>query len=340
MSITKENLKIFKRLFTGLKNVYGTYNPKTGRSAYQVKKPVTDNVFLAHLQGRTPYGLYLLNGNTTRAIVIDFDKENSLLPIGFVNSAKHYEISSYIERSKSKGYHVWIFFTENGVPAAKARLVAQHILDVIEAPETEIFPKQDSLNSDSPYGNFINAPMFGQLVKKGRTVFLNPATFKPYSPQWDFLESVEFVSEQKLDNIIEINELTNKTQIPAAVNKKYTSSRSYALPICAQKMLQDGVHQYQRVSCFRLAVHLKRLGIPQDIAVATLTAWSQKNRPEPPKQILTSREITEQTTYAFKNNYQGYGCLSEAVRPFCTQDCPVKNLKNKNTQRRTKNEVA
>ena len=35
-------------------------------------------------------------------------------------------------------------------------------------------------------------------------------------------------------------------------------------------MLQNGVSLYQRVSCFRLAVHSKRLGLPFDVAVAAL----------------------------------------------------------------------
>jgi len=325
----EEKLKIFRKMFTGLPNVYGTYDPETGRSR-QVKKTVTDCVFLDHLLGRTPYGIYLLNSDKTRAVVIDFDEENRLLPIEFINSAKHYKISGYIERSKSKGYHVWIFFPEEGVPAGKARLVAKHILDEIDATDTEIFPKQDELSNNLKYGNFINAPLFGPLVKKGRTVFLNPATFKPYDDQWSFLDSVDFVSEQTLNDIIEINEWVNESPLPPAkTNHINTVSKSYGLPICAQRMLQDGVIQNQRVSCFRLAVHCKRLGFPQDIAITILTAWSQKNKPRPPKQIISAEEINNQTTSAYENNYQGYGCDTEETRPFCSPDCPVYKFKIK-----------
>jgi len=336
----EEKIKIYGKMFTGLTNVYGTYDPKT-RRVRQVKKPVTENVFLDHLLGRAPYGIYLLNGNTTRALVVDFDSENRLLPVQFLNSAKHYNISGYIERSKSKGYHVWIFFDGQGVAAVKARLVAKYILDEIEAPDTEIFPKQDTLSGTLRYGNFINAPLFGPLVFKGRTVFIDPKTLEPYDNQWDLLESVDYVQEQTLDDIIEINELSAESPLAAPpAGKQNTTAGSFALPLCAQKMLQNGVNQYQRVSCFRLAVHMKRLGFPQDMAITVLNAWSHKNSPARGKQIITSQEIIKQTSDAYKNSYRGYGCQSEAVRPFCSTDCPVKKLKSENTRRRANHEVA
>jgi hypothetical protein len=178
---TAEKLRLFRRLFAGLPRVYGTYDPHTGR-VRQIKEPVTDRVLLAHLQGRRSYGVYLLVGDRTRAIAVDFDTDDLLGPVEFVNAARGYHIASYIERSKSKGYHVWIFFGKRSVPAAKARLVVRHILAEIERPTTEVFPKQDSLDTNVTYGNFINAPLFGALVSKGRTIFVDPAD--PTKPCW------------------------------------------------------------------------------------------------------------------------------------------------------------
>ena len=75
-----ENVALFRSLFSGLPHVYGTYNPTTGR-ARQVKEPVTDNVIYAHLSGNSPYGVYLLIGDQTPAIAVDFDEPDSLPPI-------------------------------------------------------------------------------------------------------------------------------------------------------------------------------------------------------------------------------------------------------------------
>jgi len=60
----------------------------------------------------------------------------------------------------------------------------------------------------------------------------------------------------------------------------------FGLPPCARKILAEGVSAYQRVSCFRLAVHLKRNGIPYDLVVAVLKAWAKKNRPADGKGVI------------------------------------------------------
>jgi hypothetical protein len=41
-------------------------------------------------------------------------------------------------------------------------------------------------------------------------------------------------------------------------------------------MLAEGFDSYQRVSCFRLAVQLKRNGLPYDHALIALKAWMKK----------------------------------------------------------------
>lgn len=326
--ITVEKLSLFGSFFTGLKNVYGTYDPASGRPS-QVKAHITEKVLLAHITGRKPYGVYLLVKDRTRAIAVDFDTNNTLGPMDFVSKAKHYGISSYVERSKSKGYHVWIFFEEKGVLALKARLVVHHILDEIDEPETEVFPKQDVLNSNVRYGNFINAPLFGALIPREKTVFVNPTTFERYPNQWDFLESVERVGEHILDDIIEINNLSipQTEPRPSKSNSAKGGPGRFGLPACAQKMLKDGVVQFQRVSCFRLAVHLKRLGLPYDVTVAALITWALKNRPENGKEVIREKEIRSQTSCAYEKSYAGYGCESAAIKPFCDPSCPVKQWK-------------
>ena len=321
---TSEKVGIFRSLFTGLTNAYGTYNPETGR-AYQVKARVSKNVLLLHLTGQRPYGVYLLVKNRTSAVVVDFDTEDRLAVMDFISRAKHYGISAYVEKSKSKGYHVWIFFEMGRVLAPKARLIAQHILEEIDNPDTEIFPKQNSLNTDVHYGNFINAPLFGALVPLGKTVFVDPATFKPFPDQWDLLESVQRVTEQSLDEIIELNDLSPIVPFrhitPKSENKQL---RSYALPPCAQKILSNGVFRYQRVTCFRLAVHFRRLGLPYDVATAGLKSWALKNRPADGKLVIRDSEILSQASDAYNKSYAGYGCQTPAIMPFCDGSCPVR----------------
>ena len=140
---TSEKLAIYKSLFMGLPDVYGTYDPRTGR-VRQAKEPVTDQVLLAHLKGIQSYGVYLLVKDTIRALAVDFDNDQLDHPLAFGAEARRHGIFTYIERSKSKGYHVWVFLPEKGVLARKARLVAGYILAAIGQPNIEIFPKQDA----------------------------------------------------------------------------------------------------------------------------------------------------------------------------------------------------
>ena len=78
-----EKLAIFRDCFSGLKHVFGTYDPSTG-SGRQVKSPVTDQVLLRHLQGSQPYGVYLLVDARTGAVVVDFDDQDTYGPLQFV----------------------------------------------------------------------------------------------------------------------------------------------------------------------------------------------------------------------------------------------------------------
>ena len=324
---THQKLAIFRSCFAGLEHVYGTYDPKTGRS-HQVKQPVSDKVLLYHLQGRQPYGVYLLVGDQIRAVAADFDDEDTLWPLEFIRQARQYGIKAYIERSKRKGWHAWIFAELPGVSAAKARLVVKAILDDIGKPTTEIFPKRDRLNDSTSYGNFINAPLFGMLVHKGRTVFVDPDNgLRPYPNQWDLLESIQQVREHLLDEIIEINNLTSSENVFGGGEPSPSSSDghfTFGLPPCAQRMFSEGVTEHQRIACFRLALHLKKAGLPQDLAIVSLNAWADKNRPTSNKRIITASEIHEQAKSAYAKDYRGCGCEEAVVMPYCSPNCPLK----------------
>jgi len=323
-----EKIRFFRSLFTGLENVYGTYDNQTGK-VRQAKETVTNEVIANHLTGKQSYGVYLLVNDRTKAVAADFDTHDIQIPAQFIKTAQEYGIPAYAERSKSKGYHVWIFFEENGVLAAKARLIVNHILARISQSNTEVFPKRNSLDNKVSYGNFINTPLFGTSVANGRTVFVDPANgYKPYPNQWDFLAGVEKVNEDKLDAIIAH---LNLMSIPKTEPEQPTDSdnRTYfSLPHCARRILAEGVNSYQRLTCFRLAISLNRAGLPFDITIAALKAWSLKNRPQGDKRIITEAEIISQARSAYKNDYRSYGCESPAIAPYCDPKCPI--YKNRN----------
>jgi len=317
-----EKVAIFQSLFSGRKDVYGTYDAGTVR---QVKAAVTDQVILAHLRGEQPYGVYLLTGDRTRAVAVDFDRQELDLPVSFVAACQEQSLSAYIERSKSKGHHVWMFFERQGVPAYKARVVARKILADIGAPATEVFPKQDVLTDGVSYGNFINAPLFGALVPKGRTVFVDLAEpTRVYPDQWQLLERVQRHTEKDLDTVIgRCHGETRHRSRAGRCSKAGPEVSAFGLLPCARQILAEGVSSYQRVSCFRLAVHLKQNGLPYDLALAVLKAWAKKNQPVDGRRIITEREIECQTRCAFDRPYRGFGCEQAAMVAYCHRECPL-----------------
>jgi hypothetical protein len=326
---TKEKITLFHRRFAGRTDVYGTYDPNTGK-VWQVKKPVTDQVLRDHLSGKQPFGVYLLMNDKTKALVVDFDREDLLPPIEFVQRAFHYGLTAYLEYSKSKGYHAWLFF-EKPVSAGKARRVAQHILEEMGMPQTEIFPKQDCLANRNQYGNFINAPLFGQSVRKGRTVFVDPLDpTKPYPDQWDLLQNIRQVPESALDAMIEINQIgqDHAQPVEGPVEKITEKEFRFGLTPCIRRILSEGVADYQRVTCFRLAVQLHRLGLPLDSAIAVLMAWATKNKPVGGKTVIRDDDIRDLTTHAYEKGYKGFGCHEPAMAARCDPNCPIFKKRN------------
>lgn len=326
MRSTKEKLSLFRACFGGLEHVYGTYDPRTGR-ARQVKRPVTDPVLLRHLQGREPYGVYLLTGERTAAVVADFDEDATDPPLAFIRRAREAGVPAYLERSKRKGWHAWIFFEKPGVSAAKARLAIRWMLGSVNAPLTEVFPKQDRLEGPHRYGNFVNAPLFGALVPRGRTVFVDPDhDLTPWPDQWQVLEGVVRVRETELDAIIRAHQLTlpfPMAQRASSTEFERVAHATYGLPPCAQRMLAEGVTDHQRIACFRLALHLKKARLPEDLVVVCLLAWSRKNKPIMGKRVITPEEIRAQARAAFRNDYRGCGCEEPAIQALCDVTCPI-----------------
>lgn len=328
---TAEKIALFRGAFSGRTDVYGTYDLRTGK-AFQVKQPVTDQVILRHLKGIQPYGVYPLIDDRTRSLAVDFDQESLTPPMEFLAAARNLGMATYIERSKSKGYHVWTFFAEAGVLAAKARRVALRVLHQIGMPSTEVFPKQDRLDGPDSYGNFINAPLFGGMVPRGRTVFVNEANpSEPYPDQWEFLANIQRVTEVHLAELFEscLDERPEEESDPMALAPTdIAPERSFGLMPCAQRMLATGVQVYQRRSIFRLAVQLRKARLPEDIALAGLRVCAAKNRPVGGKRIITDEEIVEQVRSAYSGRSRSCGCEDPAVRPFCSPLC-VLRLKNR-----------
>lgn len=322
-----EKVLLFMELFAGRTDVYGTYNSE-GKN-WQVKERVDEKVIHAHLCGHRPFGLYPLRGKYSKVLAIDFDHEPLEVAVECVVKFNEIGVQSYIEVSKSKGYHVWVFFSEF-VIAANIRRIAKKVLNDIGKGNAEIFPKQDELTQDNIWGNYINSPLFGSKVLEGRTVFLDFDNMpNPCEDQWSFLSGVVTHNSSFLRGLLSSLNLADST------DRKLLSDRSdnrFGLVPCMKTILKNGVNSNQRVTCYRLAIRLKQMGIPFDIALAALNAWALKNKPIEGKRIITSKEIEDQTTCGYQCNITGFGCSDPAVSIYCDEKCPVYKIKRGNNE--------
>jgi hypothetical protein len=323
---TTQKLSLFKQAFRGRDDVYGTRNLQAGKGLC-VKKPLKDTILIDHFRGKQSLGIYPLIGERAWFAAIDLDEPDPETVFELVRLAEGIDLHPLVEVSKSKGFHLWFFADDQGWHAVYIRRVLHWMCAEINKPNTEVFPKQDRLRNGS-FGNYIYVPFDGKLVPQGRTIFVEPNRWlTPIRDHWGVLENRPLITDQQLVHVIE------DLGIPFGGNRSSSNSATttprdqpftkFSLPPCAQRMLSEGVTEQQRVACFRLAVHMCRIGVPEDLALVLLEAWADKNEPTGGKRIITPQEIASQTRCGYSGQYTGYGCDDPAIAQYCDGQCPV-----------------
>lgn len=203
-NITSEQIKLFRSLFSGRDDVYGVMGQK---GPLCIREPLTDELLVRHFSGGARIGQYaLFKDSTIRWACIDIDEmvrdKAGRIVVGCIEN----NLFPYVERSRSKGYHIWLFFDEP-VKAQSVRRVLSKVLKDVGAEGCEVFPKQDSITSDNGVGNFVFLPLQGNSVEEKMTVFLD-SQFNPYEDQWGHLSKFH---RTKSENILSLaQEITDE----------------------------------------------------------------------------------------------------------------------------------
>ena len=113
----------------------------------------------AHLKGDgvgSCIGIYpLRDGKECKWICSDLDQDDSAFQANQLAAAwEYYDIQPWIEPSKSKGHHVWVFL-DDWTPGVIARRAALYIHHVAGVPADEVNPKQEITDG---YGNCVRLP--------------------------------------------------------------------------------------------------------------------------------------------------------------------------------------
>ncbi|MHA1631371.1 MAG: TOTE conflict system archaeo-eukaryotic primase domain-containing protein, partial [Candidatus Freyarchaeota archaeon] len=193
-------MEIVSEMFRLFINRMDCYAVQTSRGYVRVEEPLTSRVLLQHLQGEKTVGAYQLNpkDNTVKYLCFDLDPEKlddpretarRIIQVCFEKpDGEHPRIwghSLLLEASRypDPSYHVWIFFLVP-FPAKAARWLGYRILELadLDPRKAEVFPKQDELTEDRPFGNFVKLPLGFHRVEKKWSRFLDPESFEPLDP--------------------------------------------------------------------------------------------------------------------------------------------------------------
>jgi hypothetical protein len=179
----------FWTLFDGRRDCYG-YGKGLCR-----KRPVTEQLMAEHLAGEGAIGIYPLTPDgLCHWACVDLDYPDEPEAGRWAKALVLYEAlrrlgaEPFIEKSKSKGYHAWLFFREP-VEASWARsLMRRALADAGLPADTEIFPRHDRLSDEVPFSGYVNLPYLGGNGD-GRRVMLDPATGEPWTAD-EFLDAL------------------------------------------------------------------------------------------------------------------------------------------------------
>ena len=158
----------FKDIFKGLERAHGCTKVsgpgengvKVKGQSFVVRQPVTDDLWLRHLQGSQSLGIIPINeDNQCVWGCVDIDSYAGFDHKKLIDKIKNYSLPLVVCRSKSGGAHVFLFTTES-VSAERMRDKLTEIKTLLGYGGSEVFPKQIQLKSQDDTGNFLNLPYF------------------------------------------------------------------------------------------------------------------------------------------------------------------------------------
>ena len=294
----------FKKIFEGLDSAYGQYikgdrgsNGKQGGKAFIQRKPITDQLWQDHLDGKEPaLGIIPINkDNKCKWGCIDIDVYN-LNHKELINQINQLKLPLITFRSKSGGAHVFLF-TKKFISAALMQTKLKEIATGLGYEDSEIFPKQtEILVERGDTGNFLNLP-YHNVNKSLRYAYDDNANALDLKQFFD-LYNQRACNE---DQVISIQ--IDKPKIQEAFEQG---------PPCLNKLAMEGFGEGGRNNAlFNIGVFYKK--VDPDKWKDLLEEANVKYM-DPP---LKSDEVQGVIKSLMKKGYDKYKCKDEPIRSKC-----------------------
>lgn len=165
------NEELAKRMLKLFKGFDGAYGTEAGGCKWE---PVDTDLMIKHLSGECPIGIYpmippdeLHDEWTVTWGCVDIDEgfDDWEEADKLATMLEALELNPWIEPSRSKGFHVWVFAHER-IPASIMRRALSAACQLFDLKYDAVYPKQESLPEGS-VGNYVRLPYCGNR-KEGR----------------------------------------------------------------------------------------------------------------------------------------------------------------------------
>jgi hypothetical protein len=298
-------LERFKEIFAGLQTAYGqtkvteefSENGKHEAKSFTIKKPVSDSLWQAHLDGAEPaLGIVpIREDNKCKWGCIDIDT----YPFdhkAFIKKIRDKDFPMILFRSKSGGAHVFLFAKEF-VAASLMRERLKKIAGILGYAKAEIFPKQDYIRAErGDTGSFLNVPYHGSNK----------------SVRYAFNDKGEQLNLEDFFKLYDQYSLTEKDLFNLKITETDNSDDFLkGAPPCLQTILKDGMAEGGRNDMmYNIGVYLKKRF--ENEWQAKMYVYNEKYMKPP----LQHNEITRSIESVGKKDYR-YKCKLEPIVSYC-----------------------
>ena len=255
-------VRAFMNLFRGRVDAWGSVE---GRSN---KEKVTKKHYERHLKGEISLGVYMLQDDSSCwFFTVDFDEPDTRKALRIRQEFRDNGIPVYLAASKSKGYHIYGFADKEPFQAKDIRRLANGILERLNL-ECEVFPKQDSLDGMTPFGNYVNLPCFGhtrQFIKGDLKAV----------PLAEAVKQIQRIPKSKIEEFLK----SLPPPVIPTVMKVKGGAKKGKHPPCIEAIMKGVAQPGRDLAAFALARHFLDQNYTEAEVLGLLQTWDANNRP-------------------------------------------------------------
>lgn len=326
------DVALFEQKFVNRTDCYCKQLPTGGYT--RIDQPITLQILKQHLDRKITIGSYQLDKtNKVKWLCFDIDPEKFSDPQAIVKqllSVMRRKIKDKTEEEKpliwdnalileasrypDPSYHIWILFL---IPlkANVARWIALHILKKanLNPKLVEVFPKQNEITPERPYGNFVKLPFSKHQVEQKYSQMLDLETLKPI-PTECFKEKTGISLTEKDLKTIENQKIQNSIQMALTSQPTIKKISTSELKQVTDFLIRYWIKGFRNKLTISICGYCIKKGIDHQTARQTIQTICNKTNTSP----IETEEFLQNVDYQYLNrkniNLKGISGIFEVIQ--------------------------